>query len=278
MRELHFAGPTVSLAARRWEQGALPVLALHGWLDNAGSFGRLAPLLTGCDLVALDFPGHGWSGHRPKGTPHHFVDWVPEVLAAADYLGWDRFVLLGHSMGAGVACLLAGALPERVSDLILIEGIGPWANLPEEAPRTLSKALHYRPSEGRRVYATREEALKRLSARDLRSESVPFLAERALKQIDEGWVFTYAKEVRAPSRARLTEHQVRAFLRAVECPTLIVQGTRGLEMPAHMKGRETELRHSSLVTLEGGHHLHLDDPEPVAQAILGHLSHQDRPR
>jgi len=86
------------------------VLALHGWLDNAASFVPLAPHLASLQLVAIDLPGHGHSAHLPAGASYTTAAAICHVLDVADALGWDRFSLLGHSMGAGIAtsCLSSG--------------------------------------------------------------------------------------------------------------------------------------------------------------------------
>ncbi|MGH8605107.1 MAG: alpha/beta fold hydrolase, partial [Gammaproteobacteria bacterium] len=64
--------PSGRFTAKRWgsDQGA-PLIALHGWLDNAASFDPLASYLDEFDLVALDLAGHGLSDHRPKGVHYH---------------------------------------------------------------------------------------------------------------------------------------------------------------------------------------------------------------
>ena len=49
---------TLGLAGFRQRRGSIPVIALHGWLDNAASFLPLAARFEGFDLVALDLPGH----------------------------------------------------------------------------------------------------------------------------------------------------------------------------------------------------------------------------
>ncbi|HAN79843.1 MAG TPA: hypothetical protein DCQ47_00175 [Gammaproteobacteria bacterium] len=88
------------------------VLALHGWLDNAASFSRIAPLLAGCRVVAIDQRGRGLTDHLRR--PYHIWDGVPDVIEVLEALGWDRAILLGHSMGAAVATIVAGAYPDRV--------------------------------------------------------------------------------------------------------------------------------------------------------------------
>ena len=48
-----------------------PILALHGWLDNALSFASLAPLLTDYHMIALDLSGQGLSDHRSPDATYH---------------------------------------------------------------------------------------------------------------------------------------------------------------------------------------------------------------
>ncbi len=273
-QEIQLDGASVDLAARRWKLGDKPVLALHGWLDNAGTFDRVAPYLEGCDVVALDLPGHGFSGHRPEGFSYHFVDWIPEVFAAAESLAWETFSLLGHSMGAVIASVAAGTFPEKINRLALIEGLGPFANPDHEAPEVLAKSILYRPSQKRRIYPNPQDARQRLEARGLTPEGAIRLLVRAIEQVDEGWAFNYAKEARAPSRARLSESQVRAFLERITSPTLLIKATDGLKVPPSYLEREQFVSGLTTLTYEGGHHLHLDYPERIEKALLEFLTNE----
>lgn len=52
-----------------------PIIAVHGWQDNAGSFDKLAPLLCeeGFSIYAIDLPGHGHSSHLPPGCTYYLL-------------------------------------------------------------------------------------------------------------------------------------------------------------------------------------------------------------
>ncbi|MFP2768218.1 alpha/beta fold hydrolase [Oceanisphaera sp. KMM 10153] len=114
------------LAVMEWgDPQGVPVVALHGWLDNAASFTLLARHLPHVRLIALDLAGHGLSDHRAAGQPYYIWDNVADVQALVDELALEQVVLLGHSLGAGVATLFAGAFPDRVSRMLLIDGLVP---------------------------------------------------------------------------------------------------------------------------------------------------------
>ena len=141
MREIALQTPLGVLAALRNDGEGPHVLALHGWLDNAASFLPLAAHLRAIDLVALDLPGHGHSAHLPPGADYSFASAIASVLDAADALGWDRFALLGHSMGAGIASQVAAACPQRIERLVAIEALGALSELPERTVSRLRDAV-----------------------------------------------------------------------------------------------------------------------------------------
>ena len=82
--EVRLSLPHIELAAHLYGPAdGEPVIALHGWLDNAASFARLAPKLPGLRIVALDFAGHGHSDHRPAGAGYAIWDYAHDVLPSS---------------------------------------------------------------------------------------------------------------------------------------------------------------------------------------------------
>lgn len=267
------------LAALAWglEHGR-PVLACHGWLDNAATMANLAPKLCATlpvRIVSLDLPGHGLSEH--KRGPYHFIDWVADAIAAADALGWEKFSVLGHSMGAAICSLVAGTIPERVERAVLIEGLGPMTDRPENAARRLARALSAearKQDKQKRLFDAPETAVERLrEAAKMLPESSRILIERALVQVEGGWTWRADPRLRLDSRFRLTEEQVHAFLLAIRCPVLLVEATQGWPHdPKLAEARFAKVASLERVKVEGHHHLHLDDPDAVAAHVIPFLA------
>ncbi|MCO5172031.1 MAG: alpha/beta fold hydrolase [Planctomycetes bacterium] len=269
--------PGLRVAALAWgpPDGA-PVLALHGWLDNAASFSALAPRLPGARVVAIDLPGHGLSDHRPAGATYDFLEWVVDAVEAATALGWGRFALLGHSMGAAIAALAAGTLPDRVSHAVLLEGLGPSAVPEAEAPERLARSIadRARPPRPPREQPDRASAAERLRqvVPGLGPDGARALVERGTRDGQSGVAWRSDPRLRGTSPFRITEGHVRAFLGRITAPTLLVRARDGYPFDADLlAARAAAVPGLRLLTVDGGHHVHLDAPERVAPAIAAHL-------
>ena len=262
--EIRLSLPHIEIAAHLYgPEDGQPVIALHGWLDNAATFSRLAPLLEGVRIVALDLPGHGHSDHRPLGAAYNIWDYAHDVLQTAEQFGWKRFSLLGHSMGAIVSVLLAGAMPERVERLALIDGVIPFTGEAETAPQKLGESLQKLlavDDKRKPVYATFEQAvaarMKGVGA--VSHEAAERLAQRGLMPVPGGYTWRTDARLMLPSSMRLTRAHALAFVHRVACPASLILAEQGLlNQPAMVE--LTQNLPFALHRLPGGHHLHLDD-------------------
>ncbi|MDE2156173.1 MAG: alpha/beta hydrolase [Xanthomonadaceae bacterium] len=259
------------LRAQVWgDAAATPLLALHGWLDNAGSFALLAPLLAArYRVIALDLPGHGHSAHLPAGAGYHFLDHVRTVLEAADALQLDRYALLGHSLGAGIAALVAAAAPLRIERLLLIEGLGPLGDDGTQTLQRFRDALAPRGDNGKplRLFHSVEQAIgARGIASGLRADLARPIVERGLLQADGGWRWRSDPRLTRPTGLRLAETQIHALLRGIAAPTalLLAQPATAYLPSPQMQARAACVPHIAVSHLDGGHHLHLEQPAAVA--------------
>jgi pimeloyl-ACP methyl ester carboxylesterase/glycine cleavage system regulatory protein len=120
-------GRTVSYA--RGGHG-LPVVFLHGWGLDHGSYRRALRRLTarGCNVIAPSLPGFGLSDELPvlQRTVVGYADWVERFLQA---IGADEpVVMLGHSFGGGIATRFAHDRPDRVRYLVMLNAVGDAAS------------------------------------------------------------------------------------------------------------------------------------------------------
>ena len=103
----------------------------------AGQFEHLRPSRR---AVGLDLRGHGRS-EPPRNGDYSIAGMSGDIAAVADGLRLDRFVLVGHSLGGAVALTYAGAHPDRVAALLLVDPIGDGKQISEADTKSLFAGL-----------------------------------------------------------------------------------------------------------------------------------------
>ena len=276
VREVDFDIPYGRIAGlRSGAPGGAKVLALHGWLDNAASFLPLAAHFPGLDLMMLDLPGHGRSAHLGAGADYNLPVTMNAVLDVADALGWERFALLGHSRGAGLARILAASLPQRVTRLVAIEALGGLTETPERTCARLREAMaavRALASKKLRVFPDLAAPVRaRMQANQLSEPSARLLVERGVVAVDGGFTWSSDPRLTLPALQRMTEAQVRQLIAGIECPTRVIYADPPQPyLPEPLRSeRAALLPHGELVVLPGSHHLHMEMPAAVAAAIGG---------
>lgn len=261
--------------------GAPKVLCLHGWLDNAASFVPLAPFLKDFDLLALDFAGHGFSSHRPETSRYYFTDYVFDVDAALDGLGWEQCHLIGHSMGGGVASCFAAALPERVNRLVLLDNLGVLSLPADQAAQQLRLSmLSVRKARSfLRPYESVEEAmLARQSKSALTDAAARLLCQRALEHAGDYYQWRTDPRLNWRSPQLPGAEQALDLLAAIRSPTLVITTAEAID---YLGEEMTQKRLSAIPNCQhvmqvGHHHFHMEQAEQTGACITEFLQQHDQ--
>jgi pimeloyl-ACP methyl ester carboxylesterase len=173
MSTTRVAGPAGALAVDDGGRGGLPVVLVHSLAGNSTQWlGQLEHLRRTRRAVAFDLRGHGRS-EPPGNGDYSIAGMADDVGAVADTLELDRFVLIGHSMGGGVALTYAGEHSERVAGLVLVDPIGDGKQIPADEAKSFLAGFESNYDSTSRAYWTsiagpdstiRERLLKDLNA------------------------------------------------------------------------------------------------------------------
>lgn len=278
MHEIRYTLPHLSIAGLSSGSHDKPlIVALHGWLDNAASFVPLSAYLQDYHLVAIDFAGHGLSANRSADAHYHLMDFVHDLHELVLSQGWEQFILLGHSMGGVVGSLYTSCFPEKVSRYITIESFGPLTKTEESSSEQLRESIESRLNlqsrEAQHPESFERTVEARAKAGDLTLAAAETLVSRNLFEQDGELRWRTDRRLRTISSLRVTEGQARHFMQNIQCPVLAISGDKGYKMMREkVSERQDWIPQARFVTCEGGHHLHMDYPEPIAQAIEAFLS------
>jgi esterase len=249
------------------KRGLPPIVFLHGGALNAHTWDVVCLALRAeHHCIAVDQRGHGDSEWSPT------LDYTPEahrrdVLGLVDQLGFERFLLVGQSMGALNSFTFATEHSDRLRGLVLIdagptirmngaEKIGEFVNATAEID-SLDAAL--------------EQALKFNPLRD------PRLLRRGLlynyRQLPSGkWARKHDMRhwIGSEMKDRAKRHQSSwQQLERVTCPTLVVRGAiSDVFLDEDAEGFAMRLPNARWTKVEGaGHTVQGDNPRGLVEAL-----------
>ncbi|TAM32552.1 MAG: alpha/beta hydrolase [Paraburkholderia sp.] len=276
----------IRLHVRCWGAADAPVLfMLHGWMDVAASFQFVVDALGGdWQVIAPDMRGFGlsdWPVAEQGGGSYWFYDYLADLDVLLDrYAPTGAVNLVGHSMGANIACLYAGVRPQRVRRVVDLEGFGMPAPAAAEAPRRVRAWLdELREPPAMRRYASLDDVAARLVKTNPRLAALRarFLAQHWSKPDGEGGYLLLADaahKMRSPLLYRIDE--VMAIWSHVSAKVLHVEAAHS-ETLARLAGAvpigEFKTRFEAFpdwrerIVDDAGHMIHHDQPEQIARLI-----------
>lgn len=212
-----------------------PVVLLHALAGNSATWTRLTRSLVAAGhlVIAPELRGHGGSAW----TGDYRLDSVQrDVVSVLDLLDVAEFDLVGHSLGAHVAALLAGRRPDRVRKLVLED--------PPPPPRSGSPRP---PRRGLELFL----AVQGLFRRGFDRRMVPQILTQ-LRAPDPVWW---------------------DGLSAIKAPTLVISGGPRSHIPLErLEEVAAEIPHCDLLTIDAGHRIHSTRPTEFRDAVLSFLA------
>jgi pimeloyl-ACP methyl ester carboxylesterase len=246
---------------------------VHGFLDLAYGWHEVAPLL-GAHVLAPDLRGHGDSDWIGPGGYYHYLDYVADLDDVIARLARKRVVVVGHSMGGGVAAYWAGTRVERPAAVALLEGLGPPDQSEVElGGRTAQWIDAWRTARAKvKPMSSLADAAARLRKHDpLLSEALSLrLAEAGTREIAGGlaWKHDPLHLTMGPYPFR-RDHAAR-YWRRIACPVLVVDGAKSfMNLPdTERAARRAHLANHRHVMLDGaGHMMQRHQPEALAALL-----------
>lgn len=272
-----FTNNSMEISYLQWSDRGMPLLLLHGMADHALVWSSLGDYLSSnYQVIAPDLRGHGESGKPATG--YHFQDYIGDLRALINHLGWTQAHILGHSWSAKIAAIWATQQPEVFKSLILVD------------PFFIDKM----PSWIRITFPILYQVLPFLKiTRSFDSyQSIEAIA-RKLKQY-KGWsnlqqeVFKNAIEQKADgswsgkftlsARGEIFEDVMgfAGLTKTLDIPSLLILPQQGLNRTAwQIQSYKKYLTSLEIKKIPGNHWAFLGEPETFNQAVAEFLSFRE---
>lgn len=242
---------------------------LHGLMGYGLNWRRIVTGLQQTERVLIfDQRGHGKSW-KPQ-TGYAPEDYAEDLYLIAQDLGWDKFTLVGHSMGGRNALMFAAKFPQML-DRLVIEDMGPESN--PDAPAYYEKLLNLAPTPFRDKLAAKEFFLNEfptLMKGFSQPETLGAYLYSNMIELEDGradWRFSKEAMISTVVQGRSKDHWHE--FRTLNMPTMIIRGENSKELKREVYDRML-VSNSNVQGIEvpnAGHWVHSDQPEAFLQII-----------
>ena len=258
-----------------WGNGAASdMLLIHGVHDHCHSWDWLAQsLCTRFHVVAPDLRGHGDS-EWTRGSPYSYLEYVQDIAQLVRQQRLAPVTIVAHSLGGTIASIFAGAFPEAVQRLVIIEGVGLYPegdDAPSQRLRQWMDANYSLAARVPRRYPTLEDAYQRMQETNphLSPDQARHLTIHGSNQNEDGtYTWKFDNYTRTPRPYDIPNADLISLWQRVSCPVLIVNSRQGYP---HRIGHDETLRHFHNATLreidDAGHWTHHDQLDACASVI-----------
>ena len=245
------------------------VLLVHGITTYSFIWRNIIPLIDqSYDVVALDLLGCG-SSDKPLDVSYSLSDHAERLKAFVDRLGIDRFHLVGHDLGGGIAQIYAVRYPETLIDVTLINTV----------------AYDYWPVQP--ILALQTPVFRLFMMATLDFGTFRLIVERGVfhkERVSDALMTLFKAPFESSEGRKAFLHFAKCLdnrdltgiadqLRAMSVPTLIMRGDADQYLSSSIAGKlHAELPDSRLVMIAtAGHFIQEDEPEWVADQLLGFM-------
>lgn len=289
VEEIELTFPWGTMAAKWWgRKDVRPIVAVHGWQDNAGSFDTLIPLLSSdWSYLAIDLPGHGRTSHLPGGISYNKMDLIFVFNELMEIYRWPKISFLAHSMGSIAAFVFTALFPKKVDLIIALDTIKPQVFTPKVAVKFLQyQSENLLLADKRNRDATSlpptyayDELVDRVILGSMQSvdrDKAKYMIERAVVESkDSPGKFHFSRDIRVKYMFdfHFAQDLCLEMAKHIRIPHLFIRASDKMfsEHPKHIKEIVELLQrtnpHFQVAHVVGTHHMHLNSPELVAPHV-----------
>lgn len=287
MEEIKINVPWGYIACKWWgSKSVRPIVCIHGWQDNCGSFDPLINQLPHhLSYLAIDLPGHGLSSRIPDGMIYSLELYFYSLMLVCDHFRWERVSLMAHSLGSVVSFLYASTFPNKCDMVIGLDTLKPYSNIFKLIHRHFAKGLQKsleadvrnRQKQEPPSY-TCEELLTKMKSGiflQISDESALHLLQRSVLPSTiqpNKYYFARDSRLKASPIPMMAQDMLTMFARNITSPYCFIKSSvrPNVENESHYIEIVNIMRNNpnfEIHSVDGDHHVHLNEPCKVSAII-----------